>query len=344
MKAEAILYFFISTVRLTILAEVKTPLTLVYKNLTWNEKGNTMNFGGVVTAILAGMFMSTMGVFSRKTGVDAEVITFFRLLFGAGFLMLLMIITRRTRFIRRWPTWPVLVNGLMLAGFIIFYVQAMYLTTMANAIMIVYLAPLAASIYAHFFLGEKLNFMSVVLICSALFGFAMMMEFKIDFSSGSNHTFGLGCAALSLCCYSAFIIINRTIRPAIHVYTRTFYQLLSGALCMVPFFIKDFPEINGTTLLWLTGAGFFPGFLGIFFAVIALEKLPAATFGTLAYFEPIFVVILGWMLFEETLNSLQIAGCLFIIASGAVKGYLSANATPAKQKRKTEVNLSAEFK
>ncbi len=288
-----------------------------------------MNIGGVITAILAGLFMGTMGVFSRKTGLNAELITFFRLLFGAGFLTILMVITRRTRLLWCWPTWPVLINGLMLAGFIIFYVQAMYLTTMANAIMIVYLAPLAASIYAHFFLGEKLNLMSVVLICTALFGFAMMMEFKIDFSSGSNHLSGLGCAALSLCCYSAFILINRRIRPAIHVYTRTFYQLLTGALFMVPLFIADFTVPAGPTWLWLVGAGFFPGFLGILFAVIALERLPAATFGTLAYFEPIFVVILGWLIFGETLNALQLAGCLLIIASGAVKGYLAAQTVPA---------------
>lgn len=284
-----------------------------------------MNISGVVTAILAGLFMGTMGVFSRKTGLDAEVITFFRLLHGAGFLTIFMTLTRRLRLLYCWPTWPVLINGLMLAGFIIFYVQAMYLTTMANAIMFVYLAPLAASIYAHFFLGEKLNLISVVLICSALFGFAMMMEFKIDFSSGSNHALGLGFATIALCCYAAFILINRTISPTIHVYTRTFYQLLTGALCMIPFFITDFPEITETNWLWLAGAGFFPGFLGILFAVIALEKLPAATFGTLAYFEPICVVILGWMIFGETLNPLQLTGCLFIIASGAVKGYLAAH-------------------
>lgn len=284
-----------------------------------------MNIGGIITAILAGVFMGTMGVFSRKTGLDAEVITFFRLFFGAGFLTILMALSGRIRLLWYWPTWPVLINGLMLAGFIIFYVQAMYLTTMANSIMIVYLAPLAASIYAHFFLGEKLNPISALLICSAMFGFAMMLEFKIDFSSGSNNALGMCYAAIALCCYAAFILINRRISPAIHVYTRTFYQLLTGAFCMVPFFITHLPAISGSTWLWLAGAGFFPGFLGILFAVIALEKLPAATFGTLAYFEPIVVVILGWILFSEKLNSLQLAGCLLIVVSGAVKGYLTAH-------------------
>lgn len=290
-----------------------------------------MNIVGIATAILAGLFMGTMGVFSRKIGLDAEVITFFRLFFGAGFLTLLLLVTRRLRLLLVWPTWPVLVNGLMLAGFIIFYVQAMYLTSMAMAIMVLYLAPLVASVFAHFFLGERLNLPSVVLICTALFGFAMMMEFKLDFSTGTNHVLGLGFAALGLCCYTGFILINRTIDRRIHVYTRTFYQLLAGALCMVPLFITDFPTISATNWLWLAGAGFIPGFLGILFAVIALERLPAATFGTLAYFEPIFVVILGWAIFGEQLNTLQLAGCLFILVSGAVKGYLTAAAGRARR-------------
>ena len=283
-----------------------------------------MKIIGITTAILAALFMGTMGVFSRKTGLDAEVITFFRLLFGAGFLVLLMTLTRRLKLLICWPTWPVLLSGLALSGFIIFYIQAMYLTTMANAIMVLYLAPLAASIFAHFFLGEKLTGASTLLICIALLGFAMMMEFKIDFSSGSSHSLGLGFASLGLVCYAAFILTNRTIRRDIHVYTRAFYQLLTVALCLVPLVVINSPPISPVNWLWLLGAGFFPGFLGILCAVIALDRLPAATFGTLAYFEPIFVIILGWALFNETLNTLQCAGCLVILLSGAVKCYLAA--------------------
>lgn len=289
-----------------------------------------MNIPGIASAILAGLFMGTMGVFSRKTGLDGEVITFFRLFLGAGFLTVLLALTGRLRLLLVRPTWPVLVNGLMLAGFIVFYIQAMYLTTMANAIMVVYLAPLAASAFAHFFLDEKLTRQSILLICTALLGFAMMMEFKIDLSAGPDHLRGLALATLSMFCYAAFILINRTVRSTVHFYTRTFYQLLTGSLCMLPLFVADFPAISTANWLWLGGAGFFPGFLGILLAVIALEKLPAATFGTLAYFEPIFVVILGWAIFGETLNALQLAGCLVIVVSGAIKGYLTAQHGPAE--------------
>jgi threonine/homoserine efflux transporter RhtA len=58
-------------------------------------------------------------------------------------------------------------------------------------------------------------------------------------------------------------------------------------------------------------------------AVVALKALPAATFGTLAYLEPIVVVALGWVLFDQSLNTLQLCGSALIIVSGVTQAVLS---------------------
>lgn len=289
-----------------------------------SQPGKTLSIGGIVAALLSALLMGTIGVFSKITGLPAETVTFFRLFFGACFMLLFILAVRQGGVLRQWPTWPVLINGGMLSGFIIFYVQAMNLTTMANAIMLVYLAPLTASVYAHFFLGERLNRSSIALIVAALLGFAMMMEFRIDFSGSGNHLAGITLAAVASCCYAAFILINRTIKAHVHVYSRTFFQLLTGSLIMLPFLVARPPEISAGNWLWLVGTGLFPGFLAILCAVIALNVLPAATFGTLAYFEPIAVIAFGWLLFNESLSPLQIAGCLLILGSGIAKAWLSA--------------------
>lgn len=283
-----------------------------------------MNMSGIITAIVAALCMGTMGVFSRKAGFTAEVITFFRLFIGSCFLLVFLLLKGELRYIRTWPGWPVLINGLFLSGFIIFYVQAMNFTTMANAIMVLYLAPLLASIFAHFLLKEHLNLTSLILICGSLFGFAMMLEFKLGFGEERNEVLGMIYALLGLLCYTGFILINRIINPRIHVYTRTYYQLLIGALCLTPFLFGHIPPLSLHSVIWSTGAGFIPGFLGILCAVIALNKLPTATFGTLAYFEPIFVILLGWVIFNEQLGLLQMAGCTMILFCGASKGYLAA--------------------
>ncbi len=278
-----------------------------------------MDLIAIFYAFSGAILMGTIGVFSKLTGLPAEIITVFRLILGAAFMMIFLIIIKKPRLVWRWPTFPVLINGFLLAGFIIFYVQAMNYTSMANAIMLVYLAPVAASIIAHFLLKERLTRSSLCLICLALFGFAMMMEFKIDIRSGSNEFIGICYGLLALASYTGFILVNRMIKSEIHVYTRTFWQLLSGGLAMVPLAALTIQEVNVSHIPWLIAVGLLPGFLGIFFAVAALSRLPAATFGTIAYMEAVAVVIFGWTIFQETLNPLQIAGCLFIILSGILK-------------------------
>ncbi len=297
-----------------------------------------MELTGIFTAILSALFMGTVGVFAKITGLGAETITLFRLLLGAVFMLGFLAITGQLRQVARWPSWPILINGLMLAGFIIFYVQAMTFTSMANAIMLVYLAPLTASIFAHFFLGERLNRLSAGLIGLALFGFAMMMEFKIDSNGASNHLAGIGFGLLSMLCYTAFILINRAIDDRVHVYTRTFYQLLAGGLMMLPLCLLTRPELPMQTWPWLIAIGLIPGFLAILCAVIALSRLPTATFGTLAYIEPIAVVIFGWVLFGEALSLLQVGGCLLIVTSGILKTWLSVNAAATAIASKTVTN------
>ncbi len=284
---------------------------------------------GIVAAVLSALCMGTVGVFAKITGLNAEVITFFRLGLGAAFMALFLLATGQGAHLRSRPTWPVILNGVMLAGFIIFYVQAMAFTTMANAIMLVYLAPLAASIYAHCFLGERLTAASTGLIVLALCGFAMMLEFRVDCSGDGHHLRGIGLGLVSMLCYAAFILINRAIDPSIHVYTRTQYQLLTGALTVLPLCLWHWPALPPSLWPWLAGTGLVPGFLAILCAVIALSRLPAATFGTLAYIEPIAVVVFGWALFHEALSWLQVSGCLLILASGILKTLETVTAPPA---------------
>ena len=226
-----------------------------------------MDITAVVYAFLSAALMGTIGIFSKLTGLPAEIITFFRLILGAGFMMIFLAIIGKVRFAKVWPTWPVLLNGVLLAAFIIFYVQAMNYTTMANAIMLVYLAPLFASGVAHFFLGERLTVPALALICLALFGFGLMMEFKVDISSGSREVIGIFYGFLALASYAGFILVNRVISPHIHVYTRTFWQLFTGGCVMIPFILFSMNEVRDSINLrkpctMANCRRFFPGFPG----------------------------------------------------------------------------------
>ncbi|MGB1835415.1 MAG: DMT family transporter [Marinobacter adhaerens] len=285
----------------------------------------------LLSAAFSAVFMGTIGAISVYAGVGAETVTFYRLFVGAVLVAVYLLATRQHSKIFMWPGMKVLVTGAFLAGFVMFYILAMDYTSMANAVMVLYLAPVTASVAAHFFLGERLTSASVGLVGFALLGFAMMMEFNFNLSGRAEEAIGLAYAFCAMLCYSAFMLTNRSMDDRVHVFSRSGYQMLAGALCMLPLVLLESEVISGAQWGWLLAAGILPGFLAILLAVIALRSLPAATFGTLAYLEPITVVALAWILFDQGLNSLQLAGCALIILAGIAQALLLNRRSEAEE-------------
>ncbi len=281
---------------------------------------------GIAAAILSALCMATLGIFSRKIAFNAEVIIFFRMGLGALFLLLFLLFSGKISELYTRPTRSLLSSGFFLASFALCYFYGLTMTTLANAVTLLYLAPLTAALFAHFFLKERLTLAAVFLILLALFGFAMMLEFRFDFASEGIKKMGLLYSFLSMIFYAAFIINNRLL-DGIAVYNKTFYQLFFASLFLLPFAVYKMDglvEQSASIWLWLTAVGIIPGFLGILLAVLALDRLEAVTFGTLSYLEPIFVVLFGWVLFAEKLSLLQGGGCLLILVSGIGTGIIAA--------------------
>jgi len=277
----------------------------------------------ILAAAFSAVFMGTIGAIAVYADVSAETVTFYRLFIGALLMAVFLLVSGQKQRIFTWPGFKVLITGGFLAGFVVFYVMAMGYTSMANAIMLLYLAPVTASVVAHFFMGERLSGASAALIVVALLGFAMMLEFNFNLSGRGEEVLGLFYALCAMVCYAAFILTNRLIHERVHVLTRSGYQMLAGALCMLPLMLQQGESMNASQWGWLVAAGVVPGFLAIMLAVVALRALPAATFGTLAYLEPITVVGLGWVLFGQSLSTLQLAGSALIVFSGIAQAIVS---------------------
>lgn len=80
-------------------------------------------------------------------------------------------------------------------------------------------------------------------------------------------------------------------------------------------------------IVWIALAGIFPGFIAIYCAIVALQHLPTRLYATLAYSEPVTVILAGWLLFNESLSTLQLGGVLLIIVTGLL---LAIRHKPAK--------------
>jgi drug/metabolite transporter (DMT)-like permease len=276
----------------------------------------------VIFALLSAISMASSGVIARLSGIAAAELTFYRLAVGALCLWLFVCLRGQAQQLKQKPDWRMALNGVMLASFMLAFLKAINYISLANAIMLVYLAPPLSALIAHFFFAEKLDFRSSSLIAVSFFGFAMMQEFKLDLVVTPSQWPGFCFGILSLLTYTAFLLLNRHVTSSHSQFQRTFYQLLIGACCVLPF-LADASLPTADDWLWIVLAGFFPGFLAIYFAVLALERLPTKVFGTLAYIEPVTVILAGWWLFGEALSTLKIAGVVLILTAGALQAFNS---------------------
>lgn len=280
----------------------------------------------IFLALVSAVAMASSGIIARFSGLAAAELTFYRLFVGGLCLLLFVTLTGKLAALKGKPDWRMAVNGVLLAGFMLSFLTAIEYISLANAIMLVYLAPPLSAFIAHWLLHEKLDLPDSSLIVLSFFGFAMLQQFKFDLVLDASQLPGLLYGLLALLCYSGFLLLNRRSLPAHSQLQRTFYQLLIGACCVLPF-LTGINMPSADKLIWIALAGIFPGFIAIYCAIVALQHLPTRVYATLAYSEPVTVILAGWWLFAESLSALQQGGVLLIIATGLL---LALRHKPAK--------------
>ncbi len=275
----------------------------------------------LILALISAVSMASSGVIARLSSLPAAELTFYRLFVGAICLFALVLILGKQAELKQKPDRRILLNGVLLASFMLCFLKAISFISLANAIMLVYLAPALAAIAAHFLFREKLDLASGLLIALSFLGFAMLQQFKLDLVLNEAQWPGFVYGMLSLLTYTGFLLANRHSGQSDSPLQRAFYQLMIGALCVLPF-LSGPPIPAADSLIWVFLAGFFPGFLAIYLAIVALEHLPTRVFGTLAYIEPVAVILAGWLLFQEKLSLLQLGGVALILLAGLTQSML----------------------
>jgi len=197
-------------------------------------------------------------------------------------------------------------------------------TSLANAVFLLYLGPLIATGLTVIFLKEKFTYLNVGLLCLAFLGFLFLLEFKFlsTFSNSQGFIWGIGAAI----CYALYIVLNRIIPKEINSMTRSFYQFLFGLIIMLPaLFMVPNLSITIRDVYWLTGIAFFQGFLAISLIILAIKNLKAVEYGTISYVEPLVASLIGFMLYNEQLSTLQLIGCAIVFSGGLIQVVTTKN-------------------
>ena len=138
----------------------------------------------VLLALVSAVAMASSGIIARFSGLSAAELTFYRLAVGALCLLVFVACTGRLKTLKGKPDWRMAVNGVLLVGFMLTFLSAIEYISLANAIMLVYLAPPLSAFVAHWLLDERLDLPDSSLIALSFFGFAMLQQVGAALRSG----------------------------------------------------------------------------------------------------------------------------------------------------------------
>ena len=293
-----------------------------------------------------------------------------RMSMGVLFFVVIMFATGKVETFKKLKLTPAIaLGGLMIGMSLACYVTSTLLTTISNAVLFIYIGPVVCVVLARIFRKEPMSALQwvclVAVFIGMLFGNNLMgfneSGFFVDFNlvpstpefpqKGLGDAFGLASGFF----YGASMFFNGYRKDADTtargVWNFIFAVLGAAVITVVLNSLGANPGMEnwalnihftafnwiGALLLWVICGPVALGFL-----LVAGRNLPAADYGTIAYWEVPVAIFVGLVVFGEALTVNTILGGILIIGGGAIpsiKGMLSAR----KMRKEEEIceNLAA---
>lgn len=132
---------------------------------------------------------------------------------------------------------------------------------------------------------------------------------------------GFGFALIAAVGWGAYILLSKRIGQAFHGLEGLAISLAAAALIATPFGVYETRlHIPGGLMLQTFGLAILTPLLPYALEMMALRRLPSATFGVLMSAEPGIGALAGYLILQQPLSLQQMAGILFVICAsvGAV--------------------------
>lgn len=279
---------------------------------------------GLALVGLAACLWGTVGVASKALYGIADItplaVGFLRLALGVPLLLglSLMVAGRRTFAFRGHALWVILLLGIAMALYQLFYFSAVASAGVAIATLVtICTAPLIVALLSRLVLGERLTRRIVLALALGLTGTGFLVG--VPSEVGADRAAVLRGAALacgSALSYAVFTLCSRKLAPDHHPFTLIAIGFGAGALVLLPFAAGDLdPSWPAPGLALIVYIGLIPSALAYAFYFRGMRGTPATMASIVTLLEPLTATLLAWTVFGERLGVLGLAGGVLLLAS-----------------------------
>jgi drug/metabolite transporter (DMT)-like permease len=269
---------------------------------------------GAFFVISAMLIFALFGIFVRSINLPSFALVFFMFLFTGVILFLYFFIRdRKILNVKKYIWFLVLLGGInVLNNF--FFFQSFKLTTISNAVLTHYTAPIFVALFAPLFLKEKVEKITIIALILSIVGLVFVVSNDLSFygKDFAGIMYGIGSGVM----YALVIILIKHMSKSIPVYSINIYQSLIGALILLPFVINSKLDITVNLLLILVVFALIFGITATLLHMSGIKRIRSQHVGILAYIEPVAAIIYGFTFFSEIPSLNTLIGGIFILISG----------------------------
>ncbi len=260
--------------------------------------------------LLAIFLWSSLGIVVRLAGVEVHVIIFYSS-FTAAIIQGIILTQKKYR--KEMPdirkAWYLLILGVISLVNTCTYFYSFKHTTISNAVLTHYIAPVLVAFLDTVFLGEKTTKKIAIAIVIASAGLWIMLK---GFSLEESHMAGIMAGMLSGFAYAIIVILSRIYAQKFQPLVMVFFSNVVIAALTAPF-VKELP----LNVIWIFLL------MAVVHSTIApvlyfrgLKEIAANKAAVLGYLEPVIAIIFSMIFLNEFPGVNSIFGGLLIIFSG----------------------------
>jgi drug/metabolite transporter (DMT)-like permease len=190
---------------------------------------------------------------------------------------------------------------------------------------VLFTSPLMLLIMSHFLLSENINMIRIIAIFLGFFGVIISAE---PFGNSQVSFLGIFFVFIGAFCIASTNLLTRKYFNLSSSFSASFFSMVISVIAFVIAMKFQFIPMSFYDLFLSMLGGVFAG-LGISAIVYGSRMLPASIYGMTSYFQLIYGVILGWLVFQQLPTLYNYIGILFVFFAGILLFYFDKNKNEA---------------
>lgn len=282
------------------------------------------------------MIFGVVGIFIKNIALPSDVIALCLSLIGSLTLLLVLIVKKHSVSVStiKKNGRLLLLAGMGLSANWIFLFKAYKETTIANAALSYYFAPVLVTILSPWILKVKLSKKKMFCVGFSVLGLALiLLNGTVD--AQGNHFKGICFGLTAACLYASVTLINKFIE-GLDGLLSTLLQLGVAFFILLPFVVfgngLNLSTVDMKTMLLIIVLGVLHGGIGFYLFFTGMKGMDTQSIAVLSYLDPLTSLLVSVMLIGEKMSGQQILGAVLLLGSIGVSETSAILRTKIKKK------------